>query len=100
MALFDMAGAMVAPDSLSSKVEEGLFLWLTEVVATLSEDACWYASVWLGAKFSRQVQGEVFSPGAIPPSSGGGSGSKGGPGSSSGSPVVGVFLLFIPFFIV
>jgi hypothetical protein len=90
----------MAPDSLSSKVEEGLFLWLTEVVATSSEDACQYASVWLSAKISRWVPGEVFSPGAIPPSSGGGSGSKGGPGSSSGSPVVGVFLLFIPFFIV
>jgi hypothetical protein len=100
VALADVAGAMEAPDSLSSKLEEGFFLWLTEVVATSSEDACWYASVWLGAKFSRRVLGEVFSPGAIPPSSGGGSGSKGGPGSSSGSPGVGVFLLFIPFFIV
>jgi hypothetical protein len=65
-----------------------------------SKDACRYASVWLGAKISHQVPGEVFSPGTISPSSGGGSGSKDGPGSSSGSPVVGVFLLFIPFFIV
>jgi hypothetical protein len=55
-----------------------------EVVATLSEDAHWCASVWLSAKNSCQVSEEEFSSGTLPPSSGGGSGSTGGPGSSGG----------------